>query len=72
MSGLKIISINCGSSSVKFSVFHYSGLEKNGVSSSTLSSIDRILSCKIEEIGTEYGSFYLKDKNKTESGKINF
>jgi acetate kinase len=70
---LKIISINCGSSSIKFSVFDFSDLSggsKNALSS--LSDIDRVLSCKIEEIGTEYGSFYLRDKDKTESEKRNF
>ena len=70
---LKIISINSGSSSIKFSVFNFSGYSadsKNGVSQ--LNNIDRVLSCRIEEIGTEYGSFYLKDKNKTENEKRNF
>lgn len=65
---LKIISINSGSSSIKFSLFNfsdYSADSKNGVS--PLNNIDRVLSCRIEEIGTEYGSFYLKDKNKTEN-----
>ncbi len=70
---LKIISINSGSSSIKFSLFNfsdYSADSKNGVS--PLNNIDRVLSCRIEEIGTEYGSFYLKDKNKTENEKRNF
>ena len=70
---LKIISVNSGSSSIKFSLFNFSGYSagsKNGVS--LLNNIDRVLSCRIEEIGTEYGSFYLKDKNKTENEKRNF
>ena len=68
MPDLKLISINSGSSSVKFSVFGFSGIKKNVI----LSNIDRVLLCKIEEIGTEYGYFYLKDKNKIESKKQNF
>ena len=72
---LKIISVNSGSSSIKFSVFNLSEdsaslNSKNGIS--PLNNIDRVLSCRIEEIGTEYGSFYLKDKNKTENEKRNF
>ncbi|MGC8554451.1 MAG: acetate/propionate family kinase [Candidatus Acidulodesulfobacterium sp.] len=72
---LKIISVNSGSSSIKFSVFNLSedsaySNSKNGIS--PLNNIDRVLSCRIEEIGTEYGSFYLKEKNKTENEKRNF
>ena len=72
MPDLKIISINCGSSSVKFSVFYFLEFSGGGKTGASLSDIDRVLSCKIEEIGTEYGSFYLKDKDKTESEKRNF
>ena len=73
---LKIISVNCGSSSVKFSVFdfkEFSGVSKTSKKSLSLfDNIERVLTCKIEEIGTEYGYFYFKDKNKTESEKRNF
>ncbi len=69
MPDLKIISLNCGSSSIKFSLFRFSDAGKNAVSPLNM---DRVLSCRIEEIGTGFGSFYLKDENKTESEKKNF
>ena len=71
---LKIISINCGSSSIKFSIFDCSDSLDSFKNSLSLSDTDikRTLSCRIEEIGTEYGSFYLRDKDKMESEKRNF
>lgn len=76
MSYLKIISVNSGSSSIKFSVFDFYGDSSVNVNGgnplSSLLDIDRILSCRIEEIGTEYGSFYLKDKYQTETKTQNF
>jgi acetate kinase len=70
MSYEKIISINCGSSSVKFSVFKLDKGCRNALPD--LLNIDRILSCKIEEIGTEYGSFILKDKDGIKNLTYNF
>lgn len=78
MSDIKIISINCGSSSIKLSVFKF--LRRNSVSKpeeyegveAELLNIDRVLSCKAEEIGTEYGYFYAGDKNANEELNINF
>lgn len=77
----KIISLNCGSSSVKLSVFNFnlqaacgvfSRKGKKCVPSSDLLSqadlaLDRVLSCSIEEIGTEHGSFRLKTKFRSKN-----
>ncbi|MHB8232775.1 MAG: acetate/propionate family kinase [bacterium] len=74
MPEIKIISINCGSSSIKFSVFKFlrDSSKPEEYEAPELLNIDRILSCKIEEIGTEYGHFYAGDKNSGESANINF
>ncbi|MHB1661644.1 MAG: acetate/propionate family kinase [bacterium] len=74
MSDIKIISINCGSSSIKLSVFKFlrRSSKPEKYEEPELLNIGRILSCKIEEIGTEYGYFYAGDKNSSESANINF
>ncbi len=72
---IKIISINCGSSSIKFSVFEYRGGRRgyeNIEKQRGLLELNRVLSCKIEEIGTEFGYFYVSGKNKSESKDLNF
>lgn len=84
---LKIISLNCGSSSVKLSIFDFAGnggktagelspqggfpqnddISRNvpsaGFPDSAIFNIERTGSCKIEEIGTQYGSYNLIDKS---------
>lgn len=73
----RLISINCGSSSIKFSILEFSGVKdaaylKKCQIKQKLLDLKRTLTCKIEEIGTEYGSFYVEGENKRESASINF
>lgn len=67
---INILSVNCGSSSIKFSIFKTpaSLSDKN-----PLLSLERIFSGSVEEIGTEFGEFHftLGDK-KEKSDKLNF
>ncbi len=66
---IHILSINCGSSSVKFSIFEISGsLDKKN----PLLNAGRIFSGIIEEIGTKFGEFHFKTKGKKDFGKLNF
>ena len=61
----KLISINSGSSSVKFSVFGFSGIKKNVI----LSNIDRVLLCQKKNI---YGSVFKRNKKLFAFKAFNF
>ncbi len=67
---INILSVNCGSSSIKFSIFKTpsSLSDKN-----PLLSMDRIFSGSIEEIGTKFGEFHFTaEDERKRSDKINF
>ncbi|MCL4542710.1 MAG: acetate/propionate family kinase [Deltaproteobacteria bacterium] len=66
---INIISVNCGSSSIKFSIFKI--LEKS-VKNNPLLNIERTGFGKIEEIGTPFGEYHFETKNKNYAAKLNF
>lgn len=66
---INILSINCGSSSIKFSIFKIQG---SSVEKNPLLNAERIFSGLIEEIGTKFGEFHFTAKDREDSGKLNF
>ena len=61
-----IISINSGSSSIKFSIF------KTPEGNLPPFSAERIVSGEIEEIGTDFGEYRFQTEKGGESGRLNF
>ncbi len=66
---INIISVNSGSSSIKFSIFQ---ILKKSAKKDPLLNIERICMGKIEEIGTPFGEYYFEIKNKNHGAKLNF